>query len=766
MTNSPVVTPDLLARVAQEAAGVLYLTDPQHRIVWVNDAFVRATGYTEGEAAGRSPTFLFANEARTRAESSRILTTLERGETLSETVELRRRDGSTFWSMLAIAPLRNHEGTITSYLTNCIDISTAKAAEQRMANIIAGTRAGTWEWNVQTGAVHFNERWAEIVGYRLEELQPISIDTWMRLAHPDDLPESGALLERHFTGQSDYYECLCRMVHRDGHHVWVHDRGQVVEWTSNGKPLWMAGTHIDVSEMVRTSEALREARDRAQHVLDTVQSVIVALDREGRVQQLNLAGCALLGVNESELRGRDWFGDFHPPELVGQLRTSYAQLMQHGVPEVPFTESEIITATGARRLLRWHHVTQRDEHGRITGVLSSGDDITDLRQLERLATRRQRLESIGTLAGGIAHDLNNALSPAVMGMGLLRTAAPREAALIDMIESSTKRAALMVQQLLTFARGAEGERRALDIVPVVQEVERLVRTTFPKNITLSVQLPVDTPLVVGDATQLHQVLVNLAVNARDAMPSGGVLAFGAQVVSVSADEASRVSLSLVQPGPFVRLTVRDSGDGIPQEKLDRIFDPFYTTKGPDRGTGLGLSTVLGIVKGHGGFVQVESRPGVGSSFHVHLPLPERTLAREEPVAIEAGADTPGQVLFVDDEPFIRSMAAMLAQRIGCTATTAASTEEALAVLARSALRITAVITDLHMPGRDGLSLMREIRLRWPEMPVIVVSGLMTDDLWRQIRAVPLVTVLPKPFSEQQLRQALDDAARATVRTPG
>ena len=220
-----------------------------------------------------------------------------------------------------------------------------------------------------------------------------------------------------------------------------------------------------------------------------------------------------------------------------------------------------------------------------------------------------------------------------------------------------------------------------------------------------------------------------------------------------------MSLAAARAGRFVRLTVRDSGEGIPPDVSDRIFDPFFSTKGPDRGTGLGLSTVLGIVKGHDGFLQVESQPGIGSAFHVYLPLPDAPVPAVSAVPSDADPrGTSGSILFVDDEPFIRSMAGMLAHRVGYYAKTVSSTEEALAVLSRSAASYTTVVTDLHMPGRDGLSLAREVRERWPDLPVVIVTGLMTDSLWQEVGGLSRVSVLPKPFSEQQLRSALERSA--------
>ena len=240
-------------------------------------------------------------------------------------------------------------------------------------------------------------------------------------------------------------------------------------------------------------------------------------------------------------------------------------------------------------------------------VVVSHEDITQMKLIERQQMRSQRLESLGTLAGGVAHDLNNALAPVLMGMDMLKEDYPAESKMLDMIQGSARRGADMVRQLLTFAKGAEGERVAITIAHLVKELESMMRGSFPKNIQLDVDCQADLPVVVGDATQLHQILLNLCVNARDAMPDGGTLTLQAQVVDIDPAHASLIPDA--QPGHYVVLRVRDSGTGIPPEIVDRIFDPFFTTKASDRGTGLGLSTVLGLVKSHGGFLQVQSVTG-------------------------------------------------------------------------------------------------------------------------------------------------------------
>jgi PAS domain S-box-containing protein len=256
------------------------------------------------------------------------------------------------------------------------------------------------------------------------------------------------------------------------------------------------------------------------------------------------------------------------------------------------------------------------------------DDVTVVRQAEQQARRTQRLEAIGTLAGGIAHDLNNALTPILMGLDLLRAAAPDHADTIEMMLASANYGAEMLKQLLTFARGAEGRRMPLRAQALIEDVERIARGTFPKGIRLRSRVQPDLPLVHGDPTQLHHVLLNLCVNARDAMPNGGTLLLRADAVTV--DEAFARKLPGARPGRFVRLRVQDTGVGIGPDDLDRIFDPFFKTRAVDLGTGLGLSTALGIVRTHDGFFQVESVVGGGSTFSCYLPAADATSATPRP----------------------------------------------------------------------------------------------------------------------------------------
>jgi PAS domain S-box-containing protein len=417
-------------------------------------------------------------------------------------------------------------------------------------------------------------------------------------------------------------------------------------------------------------------------------------------------------------------------------------------------ETQRVTKDG-RVLDVWMTVTKlMDEAGTPVGLASTERDITERLKSERLAMRSQRLESIGTLAGGVAHDLNNALAPIMMSVGLLRKEYPGQSHVLDMVATSAKRAADMVKQLLTFAKGADGERIPLEPGRLVTEMEKLMNGSFPKNIELAVRCGPELPMVQGDATQLHQVLLNLCVNARDAMPNGGTLTLEAQRQEVDAAYAS--SVPDAKPGKYLVLRVRDTGTGIPPEIIDRIFDPFFTTKETGKGTGLGLSTVMGILKGHGGFLQVYSKPGQGSTFAVYLPAEEGAGGGTEH-GTKAAVEFCGQgetILFVDDEPLLRQVAGAVLQRLNFKPLTAADGANGLMQVAQQHTELRAIITDLHMPHMDGLAFVRALRQLLPDIPVVVASGRMDDATAAEFNALGVTSHMDKPFTEEQLAEAL------------
>jgi PAS domain S-box-containing protein len=507
---------------------------------------------------------------------------------------------------------------------------------------------------------------------------------------------------------------------------------------------------LDIAERQQAENKLREAETRYRTLFEQSPDGIVIIDPEStRPIDFNSTAHRQLGYSREEFAQLN-FADIDASEKPEDIRARIARTLQEG--RMNF-ENCYRTRQGEIRNLQV--TAQRVEIQGRPVYHCVCRDITELLKSERLTRRSQRLEAIGTLAGGVAHDLNNSLAPILMGLEILKADYPDESETWDLFETSANRAANMVRQLLTFAKGAEGDRVSIQLTHLVKEVQGILRGTFPKNIQLAVNCDRDLPTVLGDATQLHQVLLNLCVNARDAMPHGGTLTLEAQRATVDAAYANAIPDA--KPGNFVVLRVRDTGTGIPPEILDRIFDPFFTTKGPDKGTGLGLSTVIGIVKGHHGFMQVYSHPGQGSVFTVYLPAEGAENNAAQAPRPEAKFRGQGEtILIVDDEAGVRQGAEAVLRRLNFKPVTAFDGADGLVQAAKHRADLRAIITDLHMPHMDGIHFIRVLRRMLPDIPVVVTSGLLEEGDAKEFLNLGTITYLDKPFTENQLAASLQN----------
>ncbi len=388
-------------------------------------------------------------------------------------------------------------------------------------------------------------------------------------------------------------------------------------------------------------------------------------------------------------------------------------------------------------------------------------DIAERKKIEAQLLRAQRMESIGTLAGGIAHDLNNLLAPIVMAVDLLRfeTLSPGMREVVDTIERSARRGTDLVKQVLSFARGIEGARVAVHLGHIIREFESIAMNTFPKNIRVETDVARDLWLIQGDPTQLNQVVLNFAVNARDAMPAGGTVRFAAQNREIDTQFAAMNGE--MAPGRYVLLAVSDTGCGIKPEVVERIFEPFFTTKEVGRGTGLGLSTVLGIVRSHGGFVNVESEVGKGSTFKVYLPAQSDSGLPVPPAA--ALAELPrgdGEtILVVDDEASILTITKQTLESFGYKVLTAEDGAQAMGVYAMNRETIDLVLTDVMMPVMDGVVLINALRRIEPGVKVVAASGFDSKASALRMAGVGVQEMLAKPYTAETMlvavRKALD-----------
>jgi two-component system, cell cycle sensor histidine kinase and response regulator CckA len=509
----------------------------------------------------------------------------------------------------------------------------------------------------------------------------------------------------------------------------------------------------DVTASRRARQELREREATLQRqaaLLDEAQDAIMVCDLDGHITFWNRGAERIYGWSAEEAVGHDI------RDLVYEDPSEYDRATTQ-VQELGAWSGQITQRTRADERVvvagRWSLL--RDDHGDPEAVLAINTDVTTWQKVEQQLLHAQRMESIGFLASGVAHDLNNILSPIMLACDLLRGVGDDQVSeLADMIATSANRGTDLVEQVLSFARGMEGQRRPVDITSRLNDLATIVRDTFPKNIDLVLDTPDGVPGLVGDATQIQQVLLNLAVNARDAMPDGGTLTIRAFEVALDAQYVA--ATPEVFPGDYLVVEVEDTGTGMPPEVRDRIFEPFFTTKPQGAGTGLGLSTSQTIATSHGGFLQVYSELGRGSRFRLHLPLrPEDDVAGEEEAPPSVLPHGNGEtVLIVDDEDRIRTMASRTLMAHGYQALAAVNGADAVSKFAQYRGIIDVVVVDMMMPVMDGPATIHALRSLDPDVRIIGASGLHGDGKVTQATKAGVRHFLPKPYTARSLLETL------------
>jgi two-component system, cell cycle sensor histidine kinase and response regulator CckA len=454
------------------------------------------------------------------------------------------------------------------------------------------------------------------------------------------------------------------------------------------------------------------------------------------------------------------FGDDSPQNSLGASNISGRKSLQLA-QGLDLEFRSIDPATN----IRWIAVKSSmflDREGHPTRTIGIHIDITEKKQLEAQFLRAQRLESLGTLASGIAHDLNNVLTPILAVAQLLPLRFPdlddRTQNLLEILESSGRRGADLISQILSFAQGIEGKHISIQPAHLLIDIQKLVEQTLPKSISIDRYIPADLWTVSGDMTQLHQVLMNLCVNARDAMPQGGTLSIRAANLSI--DRAFVRTHLDAREGNYVEIVVTDTGTGIAPQLLDRIFDPFVTTKEIGKGTGLGLSAVLGIIKSHGGFLDVQSQVDRGTQFHIYLPTSNTPTqpCQDEP---ELPFGQQQSILVVDDEKAITELIKTTLETYNYRVLTANNGAEAIAIYRQHRDTIDVVLIDMMMPVMDGRTTVTTLHQLNPDLPIVAMSGLSSVDSVAQSKRFGCRYFLPKPYTTKNLLQIVFDSTRSS-----
>lgn len=522
---------------------------------------------------------------------------------------------------------------------------------------------------------------------------------------------------------------------------------------ASGNIVGTFGLSRDITARKRAEQRISEQAA----VIDQTPIAILITDFSHRVTYCNAGAAVLYGVPAEKLLGSTAENIFTADTLV-QLNEAWLATLVNGrwTGEMP-----LVTQTGREIQAEFHMSLIYDDSGRVKARLSIAIDITEKKKIEEQFLRAQRLESLGLLAAGIAHDLNNVLSPVLMGAPLLRGKITGRADLhvLETIEHSAVRGAGLVRQILSFAHGTSSKKTLVQIKHLLNEMADFIQETFPKTITLKTEIPNNLWAVRGNPVQIHQVLLNLCVNARDAMPQGGTLTLVAENRTLDGPALQAQPGHGPIPGSYVVLEVSDTGTGIPADVLTRIWDPFFTTKAEGKGTGLGLATVRGIATSHGGFVIVFSEPGSGSRFSVFLPAAEQAIASGLSAVSADPFRTRGQgelVLVVDDEIDIRNLITTILSRFGYRVVAAANGNEAMALYAPREGEIALVVTDLSMPQMGGGNLAIALSRLNPSVKILFMSG--ANDAGTVGEIIPASAhVLGKPFTGGELLASIRKA---------
>jgi len=770
--------------LVENASDVIWTLDLNLRYTYVSPSVTQLLGYTVQEIMKFNPVDTLTPSSRERVvrtfyEELSLEKSGRRGNYTArfEDIEQYRKDGSTVWLEITTTFLRDKEGRPVEILGISHDITHRKRAEdafreardelelrveERTKELVATNkrleREITEHKRTETALRESEEKYRLVVdnateiifvaqegriifanseairrsGYSLEELRSTS---FLEFVHPDDRGLVAERGQQRLRGEEVPGAYPIRVIDRYNNTSWAYFNIVPITW--QGKPATLAfGT--DVTDLKQKEQALRESEARYRTLFEQSMDAIVIVRSEGEIVDANLACSELLGAGIEELKGADIRQFYWNPADRDIFRE---HLDRDGF--VKEFEWKARRKDGSERNCLVTASAWRDTDGTILGYLSFLRDVTERRRLQMQLAQAQKMEAIGTLAGGIAHDFNNILFVIMGYTELTLDEVAGGTSLHSNLEAvlrSGKRARDLVTQILTFSRQGQQEEKPILINPILKESIKFLRASIPTTIEIRENIIQDSGMILGDPTQIYQVIMNLCTNAAHAMSErGGILELGLKDVEL--DSAIAGQYAEIAPGSYLKLSVSDTGHGIPPAILERIFEPYFTTKEKGEGTGLGLSVVHGIVKSHGGMIRVYSEPGKGSTFQVHLPMLQERQNKEHHVSeiVPGGHE---RILFVDDEQAVVEMGQQMLEHLGYDVTTRTSSLEALELFRARPDQFELVITDMTMPNMTGADLTKEIRNIRRDVPVILCTGfsqLISEESARNFRIDAVLT---------------------------
>ncbi|HME54600.1 MAG TPA: PAS domain S-box protein [Candidatus Lokiarchaeia archaeon] len=710
-------------------------------------------------------------------------------------IHIRRKDGSTAWVLVNSRPLVNADGDMIGYESFYNDITELKETEEALQNSeerlqLAQTNAsiGVWDWNTRTNKLNFSPELERLYG-----LEPGSIKTyedWRSRVLSDDISDVETKRDESVAKHTQF-DLEFRIRHSSNQVRWINAKGGA-SYDYDGEVNRITGINIDITERKHLQEELLIARDKLEarvkartidleianrmlqdeirqreriekelresfnkireqaNLLEMAHDAIVVRDTNQFITSWNNGAVQLYGWTPEEAIGKParslWYKTIPSACYEAEETIALKGEWSGELPQITKNGKEIIVES------RWTLIS--DNEGNPASILTINTDITEKRELEKQLLRAQRLESVNTLAGGIAHDLNNLLTPVLLSAQLLKDEFSSEQGmeLVSILENNAQRSADLIKRIMSFERGTEGERKPLKITDIIKDMETIINETFSRSIETHVDLPRDSAVIMGNPNQLHQLLMNLCTNARDAMPDGGLLTIS--VESMILDKKDLKNNEQSKPGQYARISVTDTGTGISPEIQEHLFEPFFTTKETGKGSGLGLPIVLSIVKGHGGFIDFSTDEGRGTTFNVFLPMINVAASRTEKHAKELHFGNGESILIVDDEESILMIARTILESHGYKVLEARNGADAIELYRTHRDSIDVCLVDIMMPVMNGIEVIKLIRKMKPHAKFIAMSGMIEKEMEGEIKIANVQGLLQKPYSAEKLLNTL------------
>jgi len=751
---------------------MMHSIDNKGFIISVSDYWTKTLGFNREEVIGKKSTDFLTEKSRRDAEKIYLPYFFKNGYVNDAQYQFKKKNGENIDVLLSAVSETDNDNKIIRSLAVLIDVTekrqienTLKKTEEQFQLAMDASQDGLYDWDLVTNEIYYSPGWKRMLGYQDHELAN-DFSIWETLTEPEDVKRSWEMQQELIQKKRDRFELEFKMKHKKGHWVSVLSRAKAI-FDDNGQAIRIIGTHVDITQREQMEAALRESELRFRKLFDEAPFPYQSLNEQGDFIAVNNAWLSTLGYSRTDVIGKN-FSDFLEPEWKEHFKDNLPQFKTIG--EVLGVEFVMVKKDGSQILVSFQGRIGKNTAGEFKQTHCVFHDITaqqkaeeDKKRLKQQLLQAQKMESIGKLAGGIAHDFNNILYPIIGFTQMTMEDLPKQHAVQENLKDvldGAKRARDLVKRILLFSRQKDQDLKPRVIRPVIEETMNLLRSTIPVNIDIQYQLYDGQDCVLCDETEIHEIVMNLCTNAYHAMENID----GSIVVSLNKTKPSP-DLNL-QDTEYLCLSVSDTGIGIPKERVDKIFEPYYTTKDIGKGSGLGLSVVHGIVKSYNGVIQIEKNQDKGSVFNVFLPI------AFEPVNIDQETEKDNllggteKILFVDDEKSIVKLGTRSLERLGYEVVGEQNSLKALELFTSDPEKYDLVITDMAMPGMVGTQFAKKIIEICPNMPIIICSGYSEKLDREKVQQLNIKAVIDKPILIEDLtakvREILDQKRNEKV----